>query len=129
MDVTAYQPHIARALAGEPAADAAEWANLLARMKRMQIRVAKAVLYALDNENAAERYRGGRVPCGRQVHEGHLAEDPAGQAVIDRIVKLRRTSRSQRGIAAVLGADGLSLSRSAIQRVLARPDIRRRSKV
>lgn len=98
-------------------------------MNRMQIRVAKAVLHALDNENAAERYRSGRVPCGRQVHEGHLAEDRAGQAVIDRMVKLRRTGRSQRAIASALRADGVLVSRSAIQRVLARRDIRRRSKV
>jgi len=34
LDVTAYEPSIARALAGEPAAEAAEWANLLTCVKR-----------------------------------------------------------------------------------------------
>jgi len=129
LDVTAYEPSIARARAGEPAAEAAEWANLLARMKRAQVRVAKAVLYALDNPNAPQRYRGGRVPYGRQVHEGHLVEDPAEQAVIDRIVRLRRGGRSQRAIASALRADGVSVSRSAIQRMLSSSVIWRRSKV
>jgi hypothetical protein len=95
LDVTAYEPCIARARAGEPAEEAAEWTYLLARMKKTQVRVAKAVLYALDNPNAPERYRGGRVPYGRQVHDGHLADDPAEQAVIDRIVRFRRAGRSR----------------------------------
>jgi hypothetical protein len=129
LDVTAYEPCIARARAGEPAGEAAEWTYLLARMKRAQVRVAKAVLYALDNPNASERYRGGRVPYGRQVHEGHLADDPAEQAVIDRIVRLRRAGRSQRAIASALRADGVSVSRSAIQRMLLSSAILRRSKV
>jgi len=34
LDVTAYEPSIARARAGEPAAEAAEWANLLTCVKR-----------------------------------------------------------------------------------------------
>ncbi len=118
-----------KARAGEPAAEAAEWANLLARMKRAQVRVAKAVLYALDNPNAPQRYWGGRIPYGRQVHEGHLVEDPAEQAVIDRIVRLRRGGRSQRAIASALRADGVSVSRSAIQRMLSSSAILRRSKV
>jgi PAS domain-containing protein len=122
------EPCIARARAGEPAGEAAEWTHLLARMKRAQVPVAKAVLY--PSTTRTHPIATGAAGFPREASSrGPLGERPAEQAVIDRIVRLRRAGRSQRAIASALRADGVLVSRSAIQRLLARRDIRRRSKV
>jgi hypothetical protein len=110
--------------------DYEEFRALVVECAGLQVRLANWFQRRLKEPNAGDRYCGGTRPYGWTVNEaGELTEDPAEQGVIQRMIKMHRSGRSQRAIAAIMRAEGVTLSRSAVQRVFRRFRVTRASKV
>jgi hypothetical protein len=71
------------------------------------------------------RYLGGTTPFGYRLGEGgELVEDPDQQAAIKRMRKLRRSGKSLRAIAELMGKQGVKISHVGVKK-LAETTLRR----